>query len=121
MQVAWERPSKPNGMASQGCPIDGAVELLESALADMLAVRVAAWKQLVRKRTPSPIGTLPFTKRERRIMAMLGVRERSLVTPTAALPAACERCGERLDWRKRSDARRCSSRCRQASYRRRAA
>jgi hypothetical protein len=83
MQGAWGATVQAERHGVARLPIDEAVELHESTLADMLAVRVAAWKQLIGKRTPSSIGTLPFTKRERRIMAMQGVRERSLVTPTA--------------------------------------
>ena len=45
--------------------------------------------------------------------------ERPTVTAAAPRPArsTCRRCGSRLGWWRRSDARYCSPRCRQASYR----
>jgi hypothetical protein len=121
MEGTWGATVQAERHAVSDMPIGDAVELLERTLADRVALRVAAWKQLVKKRTVSSIGTLPFTKRERRIMAILGLSLHDFVTPMTAPPAACESCGERLGWRKRSDARTCSSRCRQASYRQRAA
>jgi hypothetical protein len=98
--------------------ISEAATLLEATLEKRIRIRSDAWKKAIDK--------APIIRTEDRLVGwMLGVkvptRGNRSVTPVAPLPAACERCGERLGWLKRSDARTCSSRCRQASYRRRIA
>jgi hypothetical protein len=99
----------------RGMSTDDTIEELERTFPDRLAVRIEAWRAGLAERRAKH-GAV--RNRDKRLEAMFGT-----VTATTPRPARprCLRCSERFSWRTRSDARYCSSRCRQADYRSRRA
>jgi hypothetical protein len=122
----WGGTIQKERMAVEHLPISEAADILEAGFPERIERRIAAWKahRAARKPKITKAGK-PYVhnvRSDRIILALLERRARrgAGVTSTAPLPA-CSRCGEKFSWRTRSDARYCSSRCRQADYRSRLA
>jgi hypothetical protein len=104
-------------------PFTEQIEVLERGFDSRLEQRLSAYTAARTKLRPVPNQPGNFRPRnlqkaDKRIDELLARR----VTAARPLPASprtnCGRCSRPLGWRKRSDAKWCSSACRQAAYRR---